>query len=92
MQHILPQLCSPHGHLRARAVWVCAQYRRVQWRVPGHHHSVVTGTVALMRDPELPVRVQAGVCMTAWVRHRPVGQPHSLRPNAAAKNRSTSYV
>jgi len=66
--HIIPEFQSPHGFLRSKACWVCAQYSRIEWQNAEALGAIVRHILALMSDPELPVRVQAASSLKNFVR------------------------
>eukprot|EP01103_Thecamoeba_quadrilineata_P012851 TRINITY_DN3421_c0_g1_i1.p1 TRINITY_DN3421_c0_g1~~TRINITY_DN3421_c0_g1_i1.p1 ORF type:complete len:708 (-),score=142.29 TRINITY_DN3421_c0_g1_i1:997-3120(-) len=59
--HVFPEFQSPHGYLRAKACWVFSQFSVVEFKNPGIFNSSVEMVLRLMRDSELPVRVQAAL-------------------------------
>eukprot|EP00164_Ancoracysta_twista_P006227 GFYU01008639.1.p1 GENE.GFYU01008639.1~~GFYU01008639.1.p1 ORF type:complete len:722 (-),score=314.21 GFYU01008639.1:120-2285(-) len=66
-QHVFPEFQSPKGFLRARACWVVAQFSDIEWSDKQNAVSCVQSAVMLMQDPELPVRVQASLCVKEFV-------------------------
>jgi hypothetical protein len=68
--HVIPEFQNPNGFLRAKACWVCSQYSKVDWKNPETLLAIVKGLLALMNDPELPVRVQAGTSLKDFVKIR----------------------
>ena len=70
--HVLPELGSPVGFLRSRAVWVFGQFAKSVFAngkaaQPEQFHKVFSSVMALMRDAELPVRVQAALAINGIV-------------------------
>ena len=62
--HVLPELQSKAGFMRARAVWVFGQFAKSVFAnggatQPAQFQEVFNRAMALLADPELPVRVQA---------------------------------
>ena len=61
--HVLPELQSKAGFMRARAVWVFGQFAKSVFAnggatQPAQFQEVFNRAMALLADPELPVRVQ----------------------------------
>eukprot|EP01006_Ploeotia_vitrea_P012314 TRINITY_DN32690_c0_g1_i1.p1 TRINITY_DN32690_c0_g1~~TRINITY_DN32690_c0_g1_i1.p1 ORF type:complete len:1055 (+),score=159.38 TRINITY_DN32690_c0_g1_i1:69-3233(+) len=63
VEHVLPEMESSQPFLREKAVWCAAQYSKIEWRSTENYGKLFSGTVKLMRDQELPVRVQAGMAL-----------------------------
>ncbi|OEH76840.1 importin [Cyclospora cayetanensis] len=65
---VLPDLGSPNKFLRMRACWVYEVFlERVNtWHEPAAVVEAYNRMLALLGDPELPVRVQAGVSIKAF--------------------------
>lgn len=72
--HVLPALASPHGFLRARCCWVYGQFAHDLFAggksaAADSFHAAVRSIIGLVRDRELPVRVQAALAVNAIVEH-----------------------
>merc|ERR1719421_2295462 len=63
-RYVYPDLASPFPHLRYRA---CATIEAFGERVEGDLRPALAGLVERLADPELPVRVQAGVSLRVLV-------------------------
>lgn len=60
--HVLPEVMSPLGFMRARACWVIHCFSEVKYRNPENLKSAVELLrVAMSSDKELPVRVEAAI-------------------------------
>ena len=67
--HIFPELSSPIGFLKARALWVYGQFSSIPFSSPEHQSSVLAQVCTLVQDPSLPVKFEAAVCLPkvlAW--------------------------
>ncbi|GJP29120.1 hypothetical protein CLOM_g11308 [Closterium sp. NIES-68] len=65
--HVFPEFSSPCGFLRAKAAWVAGQYADIPFSNPAHFGGALQAVVSLLRDPELPVRVDAVVALRSFV-------------------------
>ena len=70
--HALPELQSKAGFMRARAVWVFGQFAKSVFAnggatQPAQFQEVFNRAMALLADPELPVRVQAALAINGFV-------------------------
>ena len=70
--HVLPELQSKAGFMRARAVWVFGQFAKSVFAnggatQPAQFQEVFNRAMALLGDPELPVRVQAALAINGFV-------------------------
>uniref|UniRef100_A0A2R5LJV7 Putative nuclear transport receptor ranbp7/ranbp8 importin beta superfamily n=1 Tax=Ornithodoros turicata TaxID=34597 RepID=A0A2R5LJV7_9ACAR len=66
--HVLPEFGSPHGFLRARACWVLHHFCELRFRGQAHLAQSVECLVgSLLRDQDLPVRVEAAVALQAFL-------------------------
>ncbi|KAM7292825.1 importin-7 [Ixodes scapularis] len=64
--HVYPEFGSPHGFLRARACWVLHYFCEIQFRTEGNLlRAVELLTHCLLRDADLPVKVEAAVALQA---------------------------
>eukprot|EP00026_Physarum_polycephalum_P001519 Phypoly_transcript_01521.p1 GENE.Phypoly_transcript_01521~~Phypoly_transcript_01521.p1 ORF type:complete len:1104 (+),score=247.66 Phypoly_transcript_01521:276-3314(+) len=61
--HVFPEFSSPHGFLRARACWIFSQFHKVKFTNAANFSGAVQKVLSMMHDPELPVRVQAGLSL-----------------------------
>lgn len=61
--HVFPEFTSPHAFLRARACWIFSQFHRVKFTNAENFQGAVQKVLSMMHDPELPVRVQAGLSL-----------------------------
>ncbi|CAI5517143.1 unnamed protein product, partial [Closterium sp. Naga37s-1] len=67
LTHVFPEFTSPCAFLRAKAAWVAGQYADIPFSNPAHFGGALQAVVALLRDPELPVRVDAVVALRSFV-------------------------
>eukprot|EP00735_Rhodelphis_limneticus_P003519 TRINITY_DN14999_c0_g1::TRINITY_DN14999_c0_g1_i1::g.25742::m.25742 TRINITY_DN14999_c0_g1::TRINITY_DN14999_c0_g1_i1::g.25742 ORF type:complete len:1023 (-),score=353.00,sp/F4IRR2/SAD2_ARATH/31.33/9e-160,IBN_N/PF03810.14/3.5e-13,IBN_N/PF03810.14/6.6e+02,Cse1/PF08506.5/5.1e-13,HEAT_2/PF13646.1/3.4e+03,HEAT_2/PF13646.1/3.4e+02,HEAT_2/PF13646.1/0.024,HEAT_2/PF13646.1/3.3e+02,HEAT_2/PF13646.1/1.2e+04,Xpo1/PF08389.7/0.0034,Xpo1/PF08389.7/1.2e+03,Xpo1/PF08389.7/5.7e+03,Xpo1/PF08389.7/1.2e+04,Xpo1/PF0838 len=64
-QHILPEFSSHLGFLRARACWLVGYFHD---RLPQHlFHQSLAACLGLLRDAQLPVRVQAALAVSSFI-------------------------
>jgi hypothetical protein len=63
MAHVVPEFQNPHGYLRARACWMYQQFATFDFKDKGHLTHAVQQVVGCLRDPELPVRMQAACAL-----------------------------
>lgn len=62
--YVLPQMESPHGFLRAKACWVMQEFADVQFKNDANLVKTVELVAkCLMTDKELPVKVEAAICL-----------------------------
>eukprot|EP01112_Ceratiomyxa_fruticulosa_P010852 TRINITY_DN2888_c0_g1_i1.p1 TRINITY_DN2888_c0_g1~~TRINITY_DN2888_c0_g1_i1.p1 ORF type:complete len:1156 (-),score=266.57 TRINITY_DN2888_c0_g1_i1:100-3441(-) len=61
--HVFSEFSSPHKFLRARACWVFSQFPNAPFKQPQSFMNGLKAVVSLMRDPELPVRIQAALAI-----------------------------
>lgn len=61
--HVFPEFSSPHAFLRARACWIFSQFHRIKFTNADNFRGAVQKVLTMMHDPELPVRVQAGLSL-----------------------------
>jgi len=67
VQHIVPQFGNANGYIRAKACWIAGSYADVEFKNPNNFLQLFHLTLAAMRDPELPVRVDALVAIRSFV-------------------------
>lgn len=71
LTHVVPLFRSPHGHLRSKAAWVAGVYADThfaQGQGKGDtFFSLLQAEVTALEDPELPVRVDAGVAIRSFL-------------------------
>ena len=73
-QFVLPELESPYGFMRSRAVWAFSQFAKSTFasgaaRSPEQFGAVFGRIMASMKDAELPVRVQAALAINNIVEY-----------------------
>lgn len=56
---VIPELSSPHAHLRLRACWVLEQFDDLEFKVESNAISALSGILNCMTDGEFPVKVAA---------------------------------
>eukprot|EP00899_Mesostigma_viride_P026574 jgi/Mesvir1/7100/Mv09206-RA.2 len=64
---VLPEFQNPEGHLRAKACWLAGQYADIPFQNHATFTSLLGNVMNCLRDPELPVRVDAVVALRAFV-------------------------
>jgi hypothetical protein len=74
--YVFPGFLSPHGHLRARCCWVLHSFSDITIKNPENLAKIMQlSTNALLTDPDLPVKVEAAVCIQMFL----VAQPESSK-------------
>lgn len=82
IQHVVPELASPHRFLRFRAADVIAALAgKMEWKDSKNLEKTFQGIMTILGDTELPVRVQAAEAISSLVDHSEVQQ--AMAPNAA---------
>jgi len=75
--HVAPELKSPLPYMRARACWTVKQFCEVKFK---HNSSIIAICdllkLLLLRDNELPVRVEAASAMSAVLQDQPAAEKH----------------
>ena len=67
LHHILPEFQSAHGHLRAKAAWVCGQYADIDFSQEKLFSQLFERVLMGVKDAELPVRVDSVVALKEFV-------------------------
>eukprot|EP01060_Flectonema_neradi_P024032 TRINITY_DN3252_c0_g1_i1.p1 TRINITY_DN3252_c0_g1~~TRINITY_DN3252_c0_g1_i1.p1 ORF type:complete len:1053 (+),score=195.79 TRINITY_DN3252_c0_g1_i1:51-3161(+) len=63
-QHLMPDYESRFGFVRANAIHTAAYYAKMlTWKEPKHFQEILNKNIQLMRDPDLPVRIKAGMSL-----------------------------
>ena len=63
-QHLMPDYESRFGFIRANAIHTAAYYSKMlEWKQPEHFKAILNKNIELMRDPDLPVRIKAGMSL-----------------------------
>ena len=66
--HVGPEFTSPFGHLRAKACWVASKFADTLDVENGNTFgALLQGVFGCLHDPDLPVRVDALVCLRHFV-------------------------
>lgn len=74
--YVFPEFNSPHGHLRARACWVLHYFNEIKLKSPQTLAEIMRLTThALLKDPELPVKVEAAVVLQMFL----IAQEHAQK-------------
>eukprot|EP00047_Mylnosiga_fluctuans_P003285 m.228397 g.228397 ORF g.228397 m.228397 type:complete len:1049 (+) comp11736_c0_seq1:40-3186(+) len=76
---VLPEFASPHGYLRARACFVLHTFADIDFQNPQTLVAATQSVLNGLRDPALPVRVEAGVALRYLLRQQTaveVVRPH----------------
>lgn len=66
-QHVLPAFSNRNGHVRAKAAWCAGVYAEIQFTDPQVFQSLFGTVVNALKDPELPVKVDAVVSLGSFV-------------------------
>eukprot|EP00659_Diplonema_papillatum_P014588 gene14588-22314_t len=61
--HVFPMYSSPFGFMRLSAVWLISRFGSMEWKTAGNLETAVRANISLMKDPELPVRVESGMAL-----------------------------
>lgn len=76
VQFVFPGFQSPHGHLRARSCWVLHSFSEIKIKNPENLARIMQlSSNALLTDPDLPVKVEAAVCVQMFL----ISQPESCQ-------------
>ena len=67
LHHVLPEFQSPHGHLRAKAAWVCGQYADIEFSQGNLFQQLFERVLMGIKDVDLPVRVDSVVALKEFV-------------------------
>jgi hypothetical protein len=78
--HVLPEFANPRGHLRAKAAWVAGMYADTHFVNPDNFSALFQRVIGALRDPELPVRVDAVISLRAFVDAADENAVNGLRP------------
>jgi hypothetical protein len=77
--YVSPLLSSSCGFLRARAVFTLSQFAGIAWaHVKENFYEILRRVLAMLDDPETPVRIQAASSLSRFIRleiSRPVVTP-----------------
>lgn len=74
--YVFPGFQSPHGHLRARSCWVLHNFSDIKIKNPENLAKIMQlSSNALLTDPDLPVKVEAAVCVQMYL----ISQPESCQ-------------
>lgn len=65
--HVLPAFASPHGHVRAKAAWCAGVYAEIEFKNPQNFMTLFSNVVSALKDPDLPVKVDAVVALGSFV-------------------------
>eukprot|EP00887_Chlorella_sp_A99_P003658 scaffold7.g3658.t1 len=84
LQHVVPLFASPHGHLRAKAAWLAGTYADIEFadgqgRGPTFQ-SLLQCVIGALKDPELPVRMDAAVAVRYFLDAVEAEDLGALRP------------
>ena len=66
-EHVLPAFQSPYGHVRAKAAWCAGVYAEIEFKNPQTFMSLFGSVVNALKDPDLPVKVDAVVALGSFV-------------------------
>lgn len=75
--HILPELNSQYGYMRARSCWVIQHFSEAKFR----NREIIVMTAEglkqlLIHDKELPVRVEAAMAIQNFIGNQPAAEKH----------------
>jgi importin-7 len=74
--YVFPGFQSPNGHLRARSCWVLHSFSDIKIKNPENLAKIMQLTSnALLTDPDLPVKVEAAVCLQMFLMSQPESTP-----------------
>eukprot|EP00604_Paraphysomonas_vestita_P003473 CAMPEP_0174819910 /NCGR_PEP_ID=MMETSP1107-20130205/3375_1 /TAXON_ID=36770 /ORGANISM="Paraphysomonas vestita, Strain GFlagA" /LENGTH=731 /DNA_ID=CAMNT_0016034207 /DNA_START=582 /DNA_END=2777 /DNA_ORIENTATION=+ len=65
--HVIPELSSSIGILRARACWMVEHFSDVEWKKPRTCQLIIEGLLRGLRDPDLPVQAAAACSMRLFI-------------------------
>lgn len=65
--HVHPAFGCAHGHIRAKAVACAAKYSSISFASERNFFTLFESVVNAMKDPELPVRVEAVVALGLFI-------------------------
>jgi len=65
--YVIPAFSSPYGHVRARAVSCAAKFSGIEFENDQNFLALFSCVVNALKDPELPVRVEAVVALGSFV-------------------------
>lgn len=68
LTYVTPLLSCPIGYLRAKAVYVLSLFNDIAWSAPGTYSNILQAVIPLLKDEELPVRIQTCVCLSRFIR------------------------
>lgn len=68
LQCLLPQVGSPHGHLKARAFWTLQFFANVKFKQDAVLMEILKSTTnALLNERELPVQAEAAIALQKYL-------------------------
>lgn len=74
--YVFPGFQAPQGHLRARSCWVLHNFSDIKIKNPENLAKIMQlSSNALLTDPDLPVKVEAAVCVQMYL----ISQPESCQ-------------
>lgn len=74
--YVFPGFQAPQGHLRARCCWVLHNFSDIKIKNPENLAKIMQlSSNALLTDPDLPVKVEAAVCVQMFL----ISQPESCQ-------------
>eukprot|EP01059_Diplonema_ambulator_P033693 TRINITY_DN7176_c0_g1_i1.p1 TRINITY_DN7176_c0_g1~~TRINITY_DN7176_c0_g1_i1.p1 ORF type:complete len:1044 (+),score=411.63 TRINITY_DN7176_c0_g1_i1:55-3132(+) len=68
--HVFPSYQSGFGFMRANAVWTVARFSKLKWENTENFKTALTANLAMIKDPEMPVRIQAGMSISKLVANK----------------------
>jgi importin-7 len=68
LTYVTPLLSCPVGYLRAKSVYVLSLFKDTAWSSPTTYSSILQAVIPLLKDAELPVRIQTCVCLSRFIR------------------------
>ncbi len=70
-QHVVPLFSSPHGHLRSKGCWLAGLYADTDFQEGqgrgATFAALLSFVITSLSDPQLPVRVDAGVSIRSFI-------------------------
>ncbi len=67
VRHVFPEVQSPLGYLRARVIALLGDYSGLNWENKEHQAFTIRAAVTLLRDSELPVKLEAARAVSRFV-------------------------
>ncbi|KAI9216203.1 armadillo-type protein [Blastocladiella britannica] len=79
---VFPDFASPLKYLRARAMSTVTAFSEIEWAQPEHAITAFQAALALLQDPELPIRIHAALALKPMMLNDHVR--HQMPPHVPA--------